>query len=572
MKSPIIAFLGHVDAGKTSIMDAIRNTYFAYRESGGLTQNIGITEVPTNRIKELCSDLLKKFNVNIQIPSIIFIDSPGHEAFTSLRERGASIADLAVLTIDSTAGIQTQTLESLEILKSYKTPFLIAFTKIDRLESFIPKTNMSFSDFISTQNEKYKMDLDKRIYDLISELSNIGFNAERFDRVRDFTKEIAIVPVSAINNIGIDNLIVLIIGLSQKYINLSDEGSTKGEISLLEEKEIKGIGKVYDAIVYSGMINVGDRVITITKDGPSETKIKGIMRLIPLEESRENFGKYEYIKEAKATTPIRLILQAPEAIIGTSAITFKSEQEKQEIIDSIKSMEINSTDENKQGIVVCADSIGSLDAIKKIGKDENIEIGFTKIGQPTKKILAIAKSNGNILLCFNVTVPNEVEELARESGIKIISKKSIYELFQAYHEFLSEKSKETLDKKLSSITLPAKFVVLKDVFHRSNPCIVGIEILAGEIRQNYPIINEQNKRIGRIVDIQLEKRKIQNAKIGDKVAVSIDDAVYGRNIKEGQILYSDITNNDIINFLEIKDKLPEDYSNALEEIRKIKGF
>ena len=280
MRSPICAFLGHVDAGKTSIMDSIRDTFFAYRESGGLTQNIGITEVPTERIKEISSDLLAKFKVDVKMPSIIFIDSPGHEAFVTLRERGASIADLAILTIDVREGIQNQTIESIEILKSYKTPFLIALTKIDTIQGFIDMKNVSFLELNNKQGHVYLEYLDKRIYEIIADLSNYGFQAERYDRVKDFTKDIAVIPVSAINGIGIKDLMVMIIGLSQRYMGL--EKSSGNAAALIEEKTIKGIGAAYDAIVYSGEIKVGNLIIMQTKDGPAESKIKGIMKLIAL--------------------------------------------------------------------------------------------------------------------------------------------------------------------------------------------------------------------------------------------------------------------------------------------------
>ena len=333
MRSPICAFLGHVDAGKTSIMDAIRDTMNAYKETGGLTQNIGSTEVPTDRIKEIATDLLSKFNINIHVPSIIFIDSPGHEAFVTLRKRGASIADIVILTVDVTEGIQNQTIESIEILKSYKTPFLIALTKIDTIRGFYKQEDKSFLEFISKQNQDYVQKLDEKVYNLIADFSIYGFQSERYDRVKDFTKEISIVPLSSINSIGIKDLIVMIIGLSQRYLELDKQESNSAAI--LEEKNIKGLGKVYDAIVYSGKISVGDMVIVQTPEGTVENKIKGIMRLIPMEESRENFGKYESLSSIEATAPIRLILREPNAMIGTSITVFSSEEEKNKIIGEI---------------------------------------------------------------------------------------------------------------------------------------------------------------------------------------------------------------------------------------------
>ena len=571
MRSPICAFLGHVDAGKTSIMDAIRDTMNAYKESGGLTQNIGSTEVPTDRIKEIASDLLAKFNINIKVPSILFIDSPGHEAFVTLRKRGASIADIVILTVDITEGIQNQTIESIEILKSYKTPFLIALTKIDTIRGFYKQENKSFLEFITKQNQDYIQKLDEKIYNLIADFSIYGFQAERYDRVKEFTKEISIIPLSSINSIGIKDLIVMIIGLSQRYLELDKQESNSAAI--LEEKNVKGLGKVYDAIVYSGKISVGDKVIVQAQDGTVENKIKGIMRLIPMEESRENFGKYESLSSIEATAPIRLVLREPNAMIGTSITVFSSEEEKNKIIEDINAENIGYNNDESKGLVICADSIGSIDAIRNIAKSFGIEVGKTKIGEPSKNDITTAGINGGALMCFNVPISRQTESMAEEYGVKIISANSIYTLFDSYNEFEKELKNMNLEKKLERLKLPSKFVFIKgNIFRRSSPCVFGIEVLEGEIRQNYPIMNSKGERIGRILDIESDKTKLSSAVIGDKVAISVDDAVYGRNIIEGEILYTDISMSDVMKFDDVAEELTADYKEALSEIRRIKGI
>lgn len=571
MRSPICAFLGHVDAGKTSIMDAIRDTFFAYRETGGLTQNIGSTEVPTERIKEIAADLLTKFKVEVKTPSIIFIDSPGHEAFITLRERGASIADLAILTIDMTEGIQKQTVESIEILKSYKTPFIIAFTKIDRVSGYRELKNLSFLDFLQQEGKIYQENLDQKIYNLISELSNYNFQAERYDRVKDFTKEVAIVPISAVNNVGVKDLIVMIIGLSQRYIAL--EKDTGNQAAIIEEKSVKGMGKVYDAIVYSGEIKVGEKVLMQTKEGIKETKIKAIMKLIPLEESRENFGKYESVKAAKAATPIRLVLQDADAMIGASVAVFASEEEKEMLLSEINKSNTGYNDDFAEGTVVCADSLGSIDAIKKIGQSNNIKIGKTKLGEPAKNDIMTAKINNGLILCFNVNVQKQTEILSRSEGVTIISTKSIYELFERYAEFMKDLNKRRLEAKTMGLRLPGKIEFLDGrIFRRSGPCVFGVEVLGGEIRPNYPLINKKGENIGRVVEIQDEKNKLERASKGQKVAISVDNAVYGRNIKDKDVLYTDMEIQDIIKFNDVSSLLTSDYVDVFNEIQKIKKF
>jgi translation initiation factor 5B len=550
-------------------MDSIRDTFFAYRETGGLTQNIGITEVPTDRIKEISSDLLSKFKVEVKAPSIIFIDSPGHEAFVTLRERGASIADLAILTIDLTEGIQNQTIESIEILKSYKTPFLIALTKVDKVSGYRELKDLSFLDFVEKEGRVYQENLDQKIYNLVSELSNYGFQVERYDRVKDFAKEVSIIPISAVNNIGIKDLIVMIIGLSQRYIQL--EKGEGNQAAIIEEKSLKGVGIIYDAIVYEGELKVGDKVLVQTKDGVSETKIKAIMKLIELEESRENFGKYDSVKSAAAATPIRLVLQEPIAMIGTSISVFKSEEEKQKIISEISGARIGYNDDLAKGVVVCADSLGSLDAIKKIGVANNIEIGKTRLGEPSKNDITTAKMNNGVILCFNVPVQKNTEILAKSETVTIISTKSIYDLFEKYSEFIKELNKTRFEAKTANLKLPGKVIFIKgDIFRRSSPCVFGVEVLGGEIRPGYPLMNKKGEKLGRIVEIQNDKKKLERAVKDDKVAISVDDAVYERNLKDGDTLYTDLDIQDIIKFGDVADILTQDYSEVLAEIQKIK--
>ncbi len=571
MRSPICAFLGHVDAGKTSIMDSIRATFSAYKETGGLTQNIGVTEVPTDRIEEMAGALLKKFNVQIKTPSIIFVDSPGHEAFVTLRQRGASIADLAILTVDITEGIQKQTIESIEILKSYKTPFLIALTKIDTVRGYPGAKNSSFIELMARSSQDFTQNLDEKLYRLVADLSNYGFQAERFDRVKDFTKEVAIIPLASINSVGVNDLLVMIIGLSQRYIGLEEQ--TSNSAAVIEEKLVKGMGKIYDAIVYSGEISTGDRVITQTIDGIRENKVRGLMRLIPMVESRENFGKYENIKSVRAATPVRIILQEPNVLIGTSITVFGSEEEKERIVNEFKQTEEGYNNDEIKGIVVCADSLGSIDAIRKIGESKGIGIGKTKIGEPSKNDIRVARLNDGIMLCFNVPVQKTTESMARQEGVTVLSSQSIYNLFERYDEFISGKRKAEMEDILSSVRLPGKIVFLKgNMFRRSSPCVFGVEVLAGEIRQNYRLIKSDGKRLGIIQDIQGDKRKLDRATVGQKVAISVEDAVYQRNLNDGEVLYTDIDIPDIIKFDDISPKLTDDYRDAMAEIRKIKGL
>ncbi len=260
-------------------------------------------------------------------------------------------------------------------------------------------------------------------------------------------------------------------------------------------------------------------------------------------------------------------------MIGTSIIAFSSEEEKKKIIEDINAENVGQNNDETKGLVVCADSLGSIDAIKNIASSFGIEVGKTKIGEPSKIDITTASINGGALMCFNVPISRQTESIAEEYSVKIISANSIYTLFDSYNEFKKELNNMNLEKKLERLKLPSKFVFIKgNIFRRSSPCVFGVEVLAGEIRPNYPVINSKGERIGRILDIESDKMKLNKAVKGEKVAISIDDAVYGRNIMEGDVLYTDISMPDVMKFDDISDELTDDYKEALSETRKIKGI
>ena len=207
--------MGHVDHGKTTLLDKIRGTTVAQSETGQITQHIGATEVPLTGIQELCG---AHFGAEIQVPGLLFIDTPGHHAFTSLRSRGGSLADLAVLIVDINEGFQPQTIESLNILKRFKTPFVVAANKIDRIGGWLPVSNAPFPRSLKAQSARVEEDLDTRVYELVGELYKYGFSADRYDRIRDFTKTVAIVPISAVTGEGVPDLLMVLVGLAQRFL------------------------------------------------------------------------------------------------------------------------------------------------------------------------------------------------------------------------------------------------------------------------------------------------------------------------------------------------------------------
>ncbi len=579
IRSPIVVVLGHVDAGKTSLLDKIRNTAIAQKEAGGITQHIGATEVPITVIKEIAKPLLNIFKFELKLPSILFIDTPGHEAFSNLRKRGGSVADFAIIVVDIIEGIQKQTYEAIEICKQFKVPFLIALNKIDRIPGWKSQENRPFLESINKQDNKVQSILEEKLYDIVVKLYELGFESDRYDRVKDFRRQVAIVPISAKTGEGIADLLLLIAGLVQRYLEeklkINIEGNGVGVI--LEKKEEKGFGTVLDIILYDGKIRKGDKIAFLTKNGIKTTKIKAILKPYPLLDIRFSKNKFEEVEEVVAAAGIRIVADGlEEAIAGSEIYVYNTESELEKIKESLSiTTESIIFSSDKEGVIVKADTLGTLEVLVKLLKERNIPIKKADIGNITKEdvdlLLSIKEKSPEyaVIVAFNVDIDKNIEDYIKSINLKIISSNIIYRLLEELEEYVNY-LKEQKERQKVSLPPVGKIKILPGhVFRRSNPSIVGIEVLAGKIKKDIYLINEKGKIVGRILSIQHEKKSLEEAKKGDKVAISIEDGVVGRNIEEGDILYTYITEQDFRNYKEKKDILDEETKQILREISSI---
>ncbi|MFQ5975729.1 MAG: translation initiation factor IF-2, partial [Candidatus Hydrothermarchaeales archaeon] len=308
IRQPIVSVLGHIDHGKTSILDAIRGTTVADREAGLITQHIGATEVPMKTIEKISGKLMEKIKFKIRIPGLLFIVTPGHEAFITMRRRGGALSDLTVLVIDINEGFQPQTIESLNILNGYKTPFLVAANKIDKIHGWSPNLNASIIKSIAMQAEDVKNQMDTKVYDLVGKLHEEGFQSERFDRVESFEKQITIIPVSAKTGEGIPELLMVLVGLAQRFLEkqLEIEESGPAVGTVLEVKEKKGLGVTIDTIIYDGEIKRGDTIVVGALEDAIVTRVKALLKPRPLDEIRDPKHKFEVVKELSAACGVKI--------------------------------------------------------------------------------------------------------------------------------------------------------------------------------------------------------------------------------------------------------------------------
>mgnify|MGYP006294768089 FL=1 len=314
-RQPIVSVLGHVDHGKTTFLDRIRGSGVVEREAGRITQHIGATEVPTEIVHKVCGALTA--NQEFSVPGLLFIDTPGHESFTTLRSRGGSLADLAILIIDVMEGLMPQTIESINILKNFKTPFIIGLNKVDRINGWKVDGMEPFSRNLDKQNEMVKQYLDDRIYEIIGELGNHDFNAHRYDKVQDFTKTIGMVPMVATEGMGIPDALMLLIGLAQRYLEDSLETADgPGEGTILEVKEEKGLGTTLDTIIYSGTIRSDDTFVVGTRGEPAVLKVKSLLKPKALDEIRDPKQRFGNINEIFAASGVKILAKDSEDVIS----------------------------------------------------------------------------------------------------------------------------------------------------------------------------------------------------------------------------------------------------------------
>ena len=580
IRSPIIVVLGHVGAGKTSLLDKIRNTSYTKKEAGEMTQHIGATEVSIDVIKEISKSLLNMFKFDLKIPSLLFIDTPGHEVFSNLRKRGGSVSDLAIIVVDILDGFQKQTYEAIEICKQLKVPFLIALNKIDKIDGWKPYENKPFIESIKYQDQKVINKLEEYTYNIVTKLYELGFDSDRYDRVKDFRKQVAIVPISSKTGEGIPDLLLLIAGLSQRYLEeklkINVEGNGIGVI--LEVKEEKGLGSVIDIILYDGKIKKGDKIAFLSRDGIKTTKVKLILKPAPLTDIRfTSRNKFKEIDVAYAACGIRISADGLDnALPGSTIYVYNDEKELKEIEEKLKKdIENIIFQTDKEGIIVKADTLGSLEVLIKMLRDRNIPIKKADIGDINKEDVNIALSmkekypQYSVIVGFNIGINKNDEEYVKSSNINLIISNVIYDLIEKIEKYIND-IKYNKEKILRELPPIGKIRILKgNIFRRSNPAIVGIEVLGGEIRKDVYLINLDGKIIGRILAIQKEKKNIDVAIKNDKVAISIDDAIVGRNLFEDDILYTFISENDYRKFKENKDILNDEQKEILKEIANI---
>ena len=571
IRQPVVSVLGHVDHGKTKLLDRIRGTAVGDREAGAITQHIRATEVPIDRIYEMCGSIIgsKKFTV----PGLLFIDTPGHQAFTSLRARGGSLADLAVLVIDIREGLMPQTIESIHILRQYKTPFVIALNKVDTIEGWNSTADRPFVLSEKDQQAHTKEVFEQHMYEIISQLSGNGVFADRYDRIDDFTKAVALIPISAKTGEGVPDLMLMLIGLAQRFLETrltKEEGPGKGTV--LEVKEVKGLGQTLDMILYSGTLKTGATVAIGTRGAPLVTRIKAILKPKPLDEIRDPRDRFDNVKELHAAAGVKIAVQDATGVIAGAPIRVVKNAKDPSIQEITEETSIKIETEEK-GITIKADAIGSLEALAYEAKAAGIPIRKYGIGEITRRDV-LESSYGNdthhVILGFNVSTSKDAEAEIATHSIKVMTNNIVYALIDDYKLWLDESTRQNESDKRVEFAFPAKITILPDhIFRVNKPAVVGVRVLAGRIRVGENLIDREGKDCGTIKSVRDDDGNVLKEGVqGDEVSVAIEGVTVGRQINENDVLYVDMIES---GYKEVqKVELTDDEKLALSDTVAIK--
>lgn len=572
-----MAVLGHVDSGKTSLLDKIRGTGVQGREAGGITQHIGASFLPHDTVKKTCGRLYDRLKSDSIIPGILVIDTPGHEVFKNLRSRGGSAADIAILVVDAARGFQPQTQESFKILKSRKVPFVIALNKCDQISGWRGTSTPFISEAVKEQDETVRTELDRSIYDIVGTLSILGYKSEVFYRVKDFRSEVSIIPISAKTGVGIPELLTVLVALTQQYMKYrleQDEKEARGII--LEANHETGLGGTANIILIDGIIKKDNHIIMAKRDGIIVTKPKAILLPKPLDEMRDPRDKFQDVDYVRAAAGLKIASPDLDGVLpGSTLYVAKNEGDIKMYSDMIRSeMESVFIDTQTRGVTLKCDTIGSLEAMVQMLNEKGVQIAKADIGPVNRRDVMEARATKDVdrrlgvILAFNVKVFPDATEEADVGHVRIFQERVIYKLIDDYTEWVRQDIIHEEDAVFAEITPLAKFTFLKGyTFRNSNPAVFGIRIEGGTLRSKTPFMNTNGRRVGIIHQLQHDGKTIQEVRTGQEVACSVRNVTIGRHIFEEDVYHTLPTSTEAKNLKgRFIDRLSSEQISMLDHI------
>ncbi|CAD6443558.1 1974b74f-d373-40a7-8a7b-59e4cccba391 [Sclerotinia trifoliorum] len=590
LRSPICCILGHVDTGKTKLLDKIRQTNVQEGEAGGITQQIGATYFPVEAIRKKIAVVNRDDSFELKVPGLLVIDTPGHESFSNLRSRGSSLCNIAILVVDIMHGLEPQTLESMKLLRDRKTPFIVALNKIDRLYGWKKVDNNGFQESLALQNKGVQNEFAKRLADTKLAFAEQSFNAEVFYENKSMARNVSLVPTSAHTGEGIPDMLKLILQLTQERMVGSLMYLSEVQCTVLEVKAIEGFGMTIDVILSNGILREGDRIVLCGVDGAITTNIRALLTPAEMKELRLK-SQYVHNKEVKAALGVKISAPGLEgAIAGSRLMVVGPDDDESDIeaeVESDLGALFSRVEKSGRGVTVQASTLGSLEALLDFLKVSKIPVANVGIGPVFKRdvmncgTMLEKQKEYAVMLCFDVKIDKEAQQYADDQGIKIFTADIIYHLFDSFTkhmQVIAEAKKEAA--KLLAV-FPCVLTPVA-VFNKTGPIVIGVDVKEGNLRLHTPIAAVKKNSvtgakeivgIGRVTSIERDHKQIDICKRGQpsvaiKVEMGSSQPAYGRHLEEEDTLYSLISRQSI-------DTLKEFYRSDVskdewELLRKLK--
>ena len=577
LRAPIVCVLGHVDAGKTKILDKLRHSNVQLGEAGGITQQIGATFIPMENIQSHISKIDERFHTKTRIPGILLIDTPGHASFTNLRSRGSSLCDIAVLILNIDKGIEKQSVESLDLLRMRKTPFIIALNQIDRTYNWRRFDWSGFEDSYRKQKDQQKRLFDEKVEQNKMQFIKNNINAELYYKNTNMKEYVNMVPTSAITGEGLPDLLGLLVYLTDNYLIRQITYKEEVKCSILEVKVLETIGTTIDVVLVNGTIHVGDKIVIGGLLGPIKTVVKIILLPKPMKEMRVKC-EYERYDEISGAIGVKIFCPDLEnALAGSPLYVYKTEEEAEHYCNEI-SKDFNSIvqkylNKKGKGIMVQASTLGSLEAILTFLNEQKVEVAVVGVGNLNKKdVIKLQIKHAEdenvmkedlVILCFDNKVLPEAQKVADENGIKIFVDDIIYHLFDKFIEFKNKSILERKKEKEKEAIFPCSLKTVMFI-NKKDPLIIGVSVTEGVLKIGTPIYCvEKNLPLGVVESIEREKKPINNVRPNDgdvaiRIKVADSSLAAGRHFDESSTYVSQITRNSIN---ALKNYFREDMTN-----------
>ncbi|KAG3194524.1 Eukaryotic translation initiation factor [Phytophthora cactorum] len=575
LRSPICCIMGHVDTGKTKLLDNIRRTKVQDAEAGGITQQIGATFFPVEAIKQKTARLAETMKLDYRLPGLLVIDTPGHESFTNLRNRGSSLCDIAILVVDIMHGLEPQTLESLRLLRQKKAPFVVALNKIDRCYGWKTMPDMPVQEALKHQNEHVIREFEDRMKAIIVEFAEQKLNAEVYWRNKDLAHTVSLIPTSAISGEGVPDLLMMLTRLTQERMAKSLAFVDILQCTVLEVKVIEGLGTTIDTILVNGTLEEGATIVVCTLDGPVVTTIRSLLTPHPMKEIRVK-GEYIHHQKMKAAMGVKICAQGLEkAVAGTQIYVVGPDDDVEELKDSVMSDLtgiLDSVKATRRGVMVQASTLGALEALLEFLRtcDPPIPVSCVNIGPVHKKDVMRAsvqlehQPEFATILAFDVKVHSDATELATELGVRIFTADIIYHLFDQFTAYMDNFRMARREEFEEVAVFPCVLKILPNcVFNKKDPIILGVDVEEGILKIGTPLVvpSAGGFLVGKVGSIEREHKEVDRAKKGASVAVRIDNegsVMYGRHFDHKNKLVSRLTRQSI-------DALKENFREDLQK-------